>query len=772
MFVGSQYQKSMAWRMSNTLGGILLVLMASGRVTVLLFFVAVSGIVRADDANQPNLRLFEFTSDFYMPMGRGRFDGLMVSDGSQHRIAIYWIEPAVFRDYTFFLGCSDFIFTREQVHYWIYGMSQPANFNLSDNTTDPLLPRGVSPESVARSALSIVGRIRSQPEQTETRLQVGTFFQQSRDKADYSYEVPSSKTSGKEASESAASDVEILNTLPYGRKYSKETGSDGTLVWRAQRVLDGPRVATVTVKPVPSTETDTAASDFDPNTLGRWTRIPVPYQAFWSFDQLYSKLKDEPNHAMPNRELHDKIETYLAKNKVPDRIALAFNQLLFKTSLLTGDTDCVRRSAHAVVAALCRDVSVNNYQALLELARIDVQIRERYTQQADNLICPLIGLMVRRAGTDAPGNLEKLMPAINSNKWFAFGKLLAEEIRVQGLAEEDDTDSPVASLEASRLAAELPPYDPCQASASVKQYMAQLDDDPPKGTLTLDDIRDILQKGLAKPFADANLELKPELIEDIIRSIRLVAGKGPFRGDPNKLIESVRRFSGLYLVVFRYQEPIDTVLATFLALSFCDTSTEEDHDVLFSQICRLCAEFQSLTNTMLTERGLGELVTPADVERLFTRYKERFRQYIDDPLWPPFKYPLTASEETMLGNKLRLHFDQLDPWFEEMALKVKYGGVSDELKTKTRYEIARAVQQLLPETAFLRNPPYPGVSCRFRGAGYGFTAVIRGPLYIEGDRPREKFKAMRYFHLGHRLEQVVIQERELEHDKSRESGGD
>jgi hypothetical protein len=50
--------------------------------------------------------------------------------------------------------------------------------------------------------------------------------------------------------------------------------------------------------------------------------------------------------------------------------------------------------------------------------------------------------------------------------------------------------------------------------------------------------------------------------------------------------------------------------------------------------------------------------------------------------------------------------------------------------------------------------------------------VIRGPLYIEGDRPREKFKAMGYFHLGHRLEQVVIQERELEHDKSRESGDD
>jgi hypothetical protein len=307
----------------------------------------------------------------------------------------------------------------------------------------------------------------------------------------------------------------------------------------------------------------------------------------------------------------------------------------------------------------------------------------------------------------------------------------------------------------------------------VRQYLAQLDANPPKGTLTLDDLRDILQKGLAKPFADANMgQTQEEIIENVVRSIRLIVGEGPFRGDGAKLIESVNKFSRLYLVVFRHQEPIDTVLATFLALSFCDTSTEQDHDKLFSQICTLCAEFQSLTNRMLVERGLGDLVTSGDVERLFVRCKERFRQYIDDPLWPPFKFPLTENEQTRLRNGLKLRFDQLNSTFDEMAIKVKYGGVIDKLKTQTRYEIAGAIQQLLPQAAFLRNPPYPGVSCRFRGAGYGFTAVIRGPLYREGDRPREKFKAMKYFHLGHRLEQVVIQERELERHKSSESGKD
>ncbi len=70
------------------------------------------------------------------------------------------------------------------------------------------------------------------------------------------------------------------------------------------------------------------------------------------------------------------------------------------------------------------------------------------------------------------------------------------------------------------------------------------------------------------------------------------------------------------------------------------------------------------------------------------------------------------------------------------------------------------VQSILPQIAFLRTPPYPDVSCQYHG-GSGFITVMKGPLYLEGDRPREKFKAMKYFHLGHRLEDIVEREREL-----------
>ncbi|MDT8302632.1 MAG: hypothetical protein RQ760_14200 [Sedimentisphaerales bacterium] len=760
MFKVCEYRELLRCKTGNTLINQRFIMMKLAKVTVLLILLICPGPMRAENVNGIGMRLFEFTSEFYMPMGRGSFNGLMASDGSGYRIAIYWMEPAVYHDNTFFLGYSDFIFGKDVVHYWINGVSQPGSFDLSVKDSDPLLPRDVSLESVARSALAIAGRIMPKSHNVDTPLEVGKFFRQSRDKTEYSYEVPSKQTNNDNASGDHLSDEQILNDLPFGRKYSKQMQSDGALVWQAQRVLDGPHVARVTVKPVEDMKIDDADNMFDTKTLGQWTAIPKPYRAYWSFERDYSKLKDLPDSDVAGRELNDKIESYLINNKVPNNICLFFNQLRFKTVILTADIGLVSHSAQTVVERLCEEDSVGNYQGLLELARIAEQIREKYPKQAEEVVRPLVGQMVKHLGPDVSNSIDKLMTTIQRNKWFWYWKVLVEEARRQGLVEEDVAEKLSARLEAARLARELSSFDPFKAIPSVKRYLAQIDANPPTGTITMDDIREILEKGLEKPCADANLDSTDQLVADTVRSIRLIVGEGPFRGERDKLIESIRKFSGLYLVVFRYKEPIDMVLATFLALSFCDTSTSEDHDVLFSQISEVSTEFQAITNKMLNDRGLGVLVEPNDVEKVFSMYKRIFHRNIDNPLWPAFKFPLTDNEKTRLRNKLKQRFGQLEPVLDDATIKVKHGGVSDELKNKTIYNISLAAQQLLPQCAFLRRPSYPGVSCRYRGK-YGFAAVIKGQFYIEGERPKEKFRAMKYFHMGHRLEDIVKREREL-----------
>ena len=102
------------------------------RVTVLLLALMVCPLVSAHDPNVSDLRFYEFTCQFQLPMGSGRLEGLMASDGCRHRIAIYWIEPSLFREAKVFVRYSDFIFDGEAIHYWVFGMPEAGVFHSSE----------------------------------------------------------------------------------------------------------------------------------------------------------------------------------------------------------------------------------------------------------------------------------------------------------------------------------------------------------------------------------------------------------------------------------------------------------------------------------------------------------------------------------------------------------------------------------------------------------------------------------------------------------------
>jgi hypothetical protein len=119
-----------------------------------------------------------------------------------------------------------------------------------------------------------------------------------------------------------------------------------------------------------------------------------------------------------------------------------------------------------------------------------------------------------------------------------------------------------------------------------------------------------VQEGLAKCYAGANPDAKQKVVHDAIQSSRLTVGEGPFHGDHETLVKSIHRFAGRHLLADKTAEPIDTVLATFLALSFCDLSTAQDQDVLASQFSSRCTDLQSQVDAMLSKRGLASLVPP------------------------------------------------------------------------------------------------------------------------------------------------------------------
>jgi hypothetical protein len=729
----------------------------AGRVTVLVLLFARFPVACRVGAQTPNFTLIEFSCEFHLPVGMGYLDGLMASDVPRQRIAIYWIEPAMFRESASFLRCCDLIFDGDVVHYWTQGLSQPGMFHQSEGEADPLFPVQKSSESILRSALAIVSRIRCPRDGKDILLGLATFFERSRGQGRYRHEVVPGKTDPHPSSNDAMSGAQVVHALPYGREYSKETRGNGSVVWRVRKAANGPPVAIVTIKCLHEFAQDAARGTFDVGTLGQWTLIDAAHRAYWSFDRALAEAGMSPDPRVSGRGLYGKLNSYLDYNKVPPEVGRALDRVRFQAALMTTDSNSVWQSAQAVVTRLCADETVPKEQCIMDLGSMSARIREQCPEPMEGRLRPLVAQVVRHAGQEACARMNRLMVDIISNGWFTYGELLLPEMRRASLMEQRDVDSRMAKLQASRLARGGAAHDPCDAMPSVQRYLSQLDADPPKGALDMSDIHHILNEGLARQYTADRSESKRQVVEDTIRAIRLVAGEGPFHGDPDRLIASIDRFSRHCLVVNGSTEPLDTVLATFLALSFCDNSTQHDHEVLFSQVQRRSTELQAQVNAMLAARGLASFVAPPDVAATFQMYEHIFRRYVDDPLWPTFKFPWTHDEENRLAGKLRLRLMQLEPLLDEASLKVKYGGTSPELKDRTVGQISEAAQELLPQAAFLRVPPYAGVSCQYYG-GYGFTVVIRGRLYQEGKRPKETFRAMKYFHLGHRLQSVVRRE--------------
>ncbi len=735
------------------------ILMATGEVTVLLFAFAWHGNARAEEADGSDLLVLQFTCEFRIPMGRGCLYGLMASDGTCARIATYWIEPTVFRESSALVRSWDLILDEKMVRCWIYGMVQTGTFPLTNDENDPLLPQSNSPEAVIRSSLAVMNRIRQQSESMDVPLVIGKFFHESRGQGEYSYKALPEEADSNDLPETTPADMRVLNTLPHGRCYSKQRQSDGAIVWSVQKATNDQPVVAVTVRPAMNVQRGDCPGVFDPNTLGQWTLVPDAYRMYWLFDRAYCELRTSSDETRP-RELYERIDSYLADTDVSAQLRQGMDRLRFKTAAMTNDANLVHASAQASAAGLCQHDSADAYECLLELARISGQIEKQYPRQAEEWLRPLVEQTTRHLGPNVAATLDRLLPTITANGWFTYGILLLDELRRQDVVDQRAAEAAVAQLHAKRMARTRLLSDSGAPPASILQYLEHLDATPPRGTLDMNDVRQIIEEGLAKHYREDQSKAKRELVDDVLQSIRLIVGEGPFRGDREQLTESLAAFSWRYIVVEKRTEPLDTVLATLLALSFCDLSTMEDHNVLLSQFHRCSVDMHSQVDTMLNSRGLNSMVTVEDIDHVFEMYERIFHRYVGDPLWPAFKFPLSDNEEAKLAGEVKLRSIQLELALDEIALKVKYGDTNVELKARAIEEISRMVQSVLPEIAFLRNPPYPGVSCQYHG-GSGFITVMKGPLYLEGDRPREKFKAMKYFHLGHRLEDIVEREREL-----------
>jgi hypothetical protein len=148
------------------------------------------------------------------------------------------------------------------------------------------------------------------------------------------------------------------------------------------------------------------------------------------------------------------------------------------------------------------------------------------------------------------------------------------------------------------------------------------------------------------------------------------------------------------------------------------------------------------------------------MEIIFAGPHEDILRYVDDPLWPMFKYPLSENERTRVLNNVRIRLRSLERIAENITQKLLNDVDSQLIRRRIIRHIVSVASQIPYEVVHIRLPKYPGVSCR-QSVVTGLHVNINVDYYDNPDEAHDIFEKMMYFYLGHRLEEIVKREREL-----------
>jgi hypothetical protein len=662
------------------------------------------------------------------------FKGIVATDPcDQIRITIYWRDPPLICEKTDNLAYSDMILQKNTISFWIHEEIDGRHFiQFYLNGTDEqfLLPRQNDLMSILQSIFDALREINIESSNLNEQWEMSRFFKDCRNRSESEYITTSKecKTDGNKHS-TVSKDSAIMNALPFGRLYRKKILPDNSYIWQMSKVSSNRDLVTLTIKPISNLGQDYVSNTFDLDTLGNWLAVPEPYRRYWTFLRRYTELKDKLDSPSEVKKLYSEVDSYLS-NQLPEDICSAFGKLRFNIALMTTSTDAISHSTCEYFSTLCERGDAPIIETIIELGRVAARIRKQWSdKQVNDLICPLLKKIARPSVFNNASLLKNMISEIKRQGWYWYARLLINIIQEQKCIDAKLLDVYSKDLEIWWLSKEVTSIDPNMLNSSVRDLMRRLGCPPLEGQLTIEDLRQILNERLEPGFYEQPDEKKNQFVENVLTSIRMISGDGPFNGDKARLNNSLVEFEQMQRSAHISLDCMHDLLTTFVALSFYDTSTKSDHEELISQLDQINETLFRETNQILGRYELLSLISRQDVEKIFARPYEDILYYVNDPLWPMFKYPLTENERTRVINKVRIRL-------RNVASQIPY------------------------EVVHIRLPQYPGVSCR-QSVDVGLYVSINGHLYDNPDQAQEIFEKMKYFYLGHRLEEIVKREREL-----------
>jgi len=373
-------------------------------------------------------------SDTYHPR---TYRGLLASDGSRHRIAFYWRDPTAECEETGALAFSDFLFRSGTVSYWHH--KDPNEKHTV--SLEPLPPAEVAQfpidnkfASILQAILQVVVHNRTAPRSSENSLATASFFQKARGRHHFAHTVaPATReeAQGASATTSGQGNFSVLNQLPFGREYCKRMDQEGSIVWQVSKAAVPMQKVTVAVRPRRLLDTTVMHDAFDPNTLGRWSAVPLAYREYWSFKQRRVALRRTPSIPEAQR-LYADIDACL-RGPLPDDVNLALHNLRFTASLETDSREAMSAAASEYfrVYVLLAEQPVE--KIVVELGRIGKEVRRKLSDaETSDLILPLLSRLVDpKVFADSGFVVDAILGEIRrrGRPWSWYGQLVAQRVQ-------------------------------------------------------------------------------------------------------------------------------------------------------------------------------------------------------------------------------------------------------------------------------------------------------------------------------------------------------
>jgi hypothetical protein len=323
---------------------------------------------------------------------------VLATDGCCCRIAFYWLDPPEEIEPTDALAFSDFLFDPNRVWHWHHKQKRTHSSSLEPHSPDQATqwPTGKDFESILGSILSVVVHNRTPGDGSKRTMETSQSFQGIRAHGRLKHTTgppPPDATVDALVGAWAKGGCAVLDRLPFGRRFVKQTTEQGGLVWRMSKAAVAMDRVSVTIRPMSSRNTLGWSEIGDPNTLGCWSAVPEGYRRYWSLKDQTTNLRRKPEVREAER-LYADISSVL-REALPDDAALALRELLFKTGVHTGSDEAMRSAAREYFSAYVRLAQEPVERIVIELGRIGQELRVRWTQdQTRDFIRPLLKNLV------------------------------------------------------------------------------------------------------------------------------------------------------------------------------------------------------------------------------------------------------------------------------------------------------------------------------------------------------------------------------------------